>query len=87
MVELSVRANDYMDNTNNNYGVYSIELFVDDSLRFSSRMDGYSRTENRLINAWVDYDRYIKRGEWYQHTSVQENNPLRILSYSYQKPP
>lgn len=80
MVELSVRANDYMDYTNNSYGVYSIDLFVDDSLRFSSRMDGYSRTENRLINAWVDYDRYIKRGEWYQHTSVQENNPLRILS-------
>lgn len=81
MVELSVKANDYMDNTNNKYGVYSIELFVDDSLRFSSKMDGYSRTENRLINAWVDYDRYIKSGEWYQHTSVLENNPLRILSH------
>lgn len=79
-VGLSVRANDYMDNTNNNYGVYSIELFVDDSLRFSSKMDGYSRTENRLINAWVDYDRYVNSGEWFQHTSVLDNNPLRILS-------
>lgn len=80
MVELSIKANDYMDNTGNNYGVYSIELFVDDSLRFSSNMDGYARTETRLINAWVDYDRYVKKGDWYQRTNILENNPLRILS-------
>lgn len=79
-IGLSVKANDYMDGTNNTYGVYSIEVIVDDSLRFSSKMDGYARSETRLINAWVDYDRYSKKGEWYQNTFILENNPLRILA-------
>lgn len=78
-IGLSIKANDYMDNTHNTYGVYSIEVLVDDSLRFASKMDGYARSETRLINAWVDYDRYSRRGEWYQNTFIHENNPLRIL--------
>lgn len=75
-----VRSYDYMDDTHNKYGVYRIELMVDDVLLFSSRMDKYSFIENRLINAWVDYGKYMENGEWYQKMFVVENNPLRALS-------
>lgn len=80
MVGFGVRAYDYMDKTHNKYGVYKIELLVDGVLCFSSRMDNYSFAENRLINACVDYRRYIENGEWYQKMFVVENNPLRALS-------
>lgn len=78
-VGFAIKAKDVMDNTNNSYGVYSIKLYVDDSLRFSSNMDGYARNETRLINAWVDYERYIKKGDWFLRSYILENNPLRIL--------
>lgn len=79
-VGLSVQCDDIMDNTSNKYGVYSIELFVDDSLRFSSRMDGYALADTRLINAWSDYVRFFEKGEWFLRSYILENNPLPILA-------
>lgn len=78
-VGFAIEAEDFMDDTNNRYGVYSIEMYVDDSLRFSSRMDGYALNETRLINAWADYKRYHDDGDWFLRSYVLENNPLRIL--------
>lgn len=79
-VGFGVKALDYMDGVNNKYGVYRMELWVDDSLRFSSQMDRFSFAENRLINAWADYPRYVNGGEWFLRMFVLENNPLRALS-------
>lgn len=78
-VGFAIKAEDFMNDTQNRYGLYSIEMYVDDSLRFASRMDGYALGETRLINAWVDYGRYNDDGEWYLRSYVLENNPLRIL--------
>ena len=36
--------------------------------------------ENRLINAWVDYEAYYMRGEWFMRSHLIDNNPLRLLS-------
>lgn len=74
-----IKALDYMDGTSNNYGVYHVELFVDDSLRFESRMDNFSFAETRLINAWADYTRYVNDGEWFLRSFIQSNNPLRAV--------
>ncbi len=79
-VGFGVKALDYMDGVNNKYGVYRMELWVDDSLRFLSRMDNFSFAENRLINAWADYPRYVNDSEWFLRMYVLENNPLRALS-------
>jgi hypothetical protein len=69
-----------MGNTSTNYGVYRIELTVDDSLLYSSAMDSVSFSENRLINAWVDYEAYYMRGEWIMRSHLIDNNPLKLLS-------
>lgn len=78
-VGFALKAKDLMNDTHNSYGLYSIELYVDDSLRFASRMDGYARRETRLINAWADYRRLMEKGDWFLKSYVLENNPLRIL--------
>lgn len=80
VIGIAVKAQDHMDNTSNKYGVYSIDMLVDDELHFSSRMDYVAFSENRLINAWVDYAEYIENGEWFQRAYILPNNPLRILS-------
>ncbi len=79
-VGFGIKALDFMDNTSNNYGVYHMELAVDDSLLYSSTMDRVAFSENRLINAWVDYEAYYMRGEWFMRSHLLENNPLRLLS-------
>lgn len=78
-VGFGVKALDFMDGTSNNYGVYRVELYVDDSLRFESRMDNFSFAETRLINAWADYARYVNGGEWFLRSFIQGNNPLRAV--------
>lgn len=79
-VGFGIKALDYMDNTSNSYGVYRIELRVDGKLLFTSTMDRVAFTENRLINAWVDYEAYYLRGEWFMRSHLLDNNPLRLLS-------
>lgn len=81
-VGFGVKALDYMNGTNNKYGVRRIELYANDSLLFSSTMDNFSFAETRLINAWVDYGRYINDGEWFQRLHILDNNPLRALDSS-----
>lgn len=79
-VGFGVKALDYMDDTHNKYGVYRLELFVDGVELFRSEFSNFSFDENRLINAWVDYERYINGGEWFQKLFVPGSNPLRVLT-------
>ena len=78
-VGFGIKALDYMDGTSNKYGVCRVELFVDDSLRFDSKMEQFSFGETRLINAWADYTRYVDEGEWFLRSFILGNNPLRAL--------
>lgn len=79
-IGFSVNAEDFMDNTSNRYGVYTIELFVDDSLRFSSRIDSYALSETRLINAWAEYKRLYDTGEWFLRSYILDNNTLPFMT-------
>lgn len=80
-VAFGVRALDYMDGTNNKYGVYRINLIVDGDTIFNSVMDNFSFDENLLINAWIDYGRMYFNNEWYQKLYVESNNPLRAIDF------
>ena len=79
VVGFGVKALDYMDGTNNKYGIRKIELFVDGKKRFSSVMDNFSFSEDLFINSWIDYGRMYNDGEWFQKLFVAENNKLRVL--------
>ena len=45
----------------NNYGVRSVVLYVDTTEVFRSTVDGVLPEENRMINAWTDYEENVKR--------------------------
>ena len=61
-IAFGIEALDYMDKTTNKYGLYRIELSVDGNLCFENRMDSYTFSENKLIQACVDQARE-RRGE------------------------
>ena len=75
-IAFGIEALDYMDNTTNKYGLYSIELSVDSVLCFESRMDGFSFSENKLILACVDQGRENRGEGTFQKMFSMPNNPF-----------
>ena len=78
-IGFGIKALDFMDNTTNKYGVYRIDFFVDGVKCFSSTMDKFSFSEDRAINAWLDYDRCIRENQWIQRLHILDNNKLPQL--------
>lgn len=75
-IAFGIEALDYMNNTSNKYGLYSIELLVDSVQCFEMRMDSYTFSENKLILACVDQARE-RRGEGtFQKLFRMPNNPF-----------
>ncbi|NMA74445.1 MAG: M23 family metallopeptidase [Bacteroidales bacterium] len=70
-IGVAIRAFDYMDNTTNNFGVYTVILEVDGLEVFRSVMDRFSVYEDRMINSWT-YKRYMK-------SFIEPGNTLRML--------
>ena len=78
-IAVGIKAYDYMDGTHNNYGVRLVKLFVDSIEVFCSTVDGFLPKENRMINAWTDYEEYATKASWYMRSQVLPGNRWRML--------
>ena len=78
-ISAGIKAYDYMDGTSNNYGVRSVKLYVDSVEVFSSTVDGFLPDENRMINAWTDYEEYATRNSWFMRSRILPGNTWRML--------
>ena len=78
-IAVGIKAYDYMDGTSNNYGVRSVKLFVDSVEVFSSMVDGFLPYENRMINAWTDYEEYATKNSWFMRSQILPGNTWRML--------
>lgn len=78
-IAAGIKAYDYMDGTQNNYGVYSVVLYVDDTEVFRSTVGGVLFSENRMINAWTDFEEHERRNSWVMRSHILPGNRLRIL--------
>jgi hypothetical protein len=68
---VGIKAYDYMDETNNRYGVHTVSLSVDDKEVFRSVADHFSANESRMIYSWT-YNAYMK-------SFIEPGNKLRML--------
>jgi murein DD-endopeptidase MepM/ murein hydrolase activator NlpD len=64
-------------------GIYSIDLYLDDSLYFSQKANKFPFSETRYCNSLIDYEQFIKAGHRINRLFVQPNNKLSI----YQQTP
>ena len=78
-IAVGIKAYDYMDGTSNNYGVRLVTLLVDSVEVFRSTVDGFLPDENRMINAWTDYEEYATRGSWFMRSQILPGNTWRML--------
>ena len=74
-----ISGKDYMDGTSNFYGVHAVTLYVDSVEVFSSKTDAVLPDENRMINAFTDYDELVRSRRLIMRSYVLPGNRLRLL--------
>ncbi len=52
---IAINANDYMNGVKNTQGIFSVKMFVDDTITFSYKLKKISFYETRYINSFIDY--------------------------------
>jgi hypothetical protein len=67
-----------MNNTNNRFGISSIELQIDTMPWFSYEINEFSFSETRYINAHIDYEAYQNKGLDIERTFVLPNDKLSL---------
>jgi len=59
-IGIHVEVFDYLDGASNRCGVYTLGLFVDDIPVYGQRLDEFSFSETRYVNAHIDYEEMIR---------------------------
>ncbi|WP_455496978.1 M23 family metallopeptidase [Coprobacter sp.] len=75
---LGVKAYDYMNETTNIYGVYSIRLYVDEKLIYSSAIDRFSFDKSRMVNSFIDYEDWVRHKSFIMRSYVAPGNYLPV---------
>lgn len=75
-IGFGIHANDYMDNTNNIYGVKSVKLFCDSLEVFSFNMESVDFDTSKMINSLTDYDYWYRRKIFYMKSFLEKGNTL-----------
>ena len=78
-VGFGIWANDYMEITYNRYGVRKTEFFVDGHLVFSSDVGCVPVEDNMMVNAWGDYEHFLRYNVWYMRSFILPGVTLPCL--------
>jgi len=73
-----VKTYDHMDKVSNWNGVYSLDMYVDDQLSYSWKMESFSFDETRYINAHLDYAEQVAKKSYYNRCYQLPGNQLSI---------
>ncbi|PVX52593.1 peptidase M23-like protein [Balneicella halophila] len=57
-IGFALDTRDYMNGTRNYYGIYQLDMYVDEQLEHSFTFDKFSFSESRYLNAHIDYALY-----------------------------
>ncbi len=77
-IGFSVKTHDLLNNATNKNGVYSVEMYVNDTLAYHHNLETFAFNESKYINLLIDYPFYAKRYRKYQKTYIEPNNKLSI---------
>ena len=78
-IGVALRAEDYMNDTYNRYGVKEITLFADGKQIFHSNLEHYLIPETHYVNSFTDYEYYKKTGFSFIRSFVEPGNKLRFI--------
>lgn len=76
-VSLGIVAFDKSENSTSRNGIYSYNLKIDDNLFWQFKIDEFSFSDSRYVNACIDYEIYTKTSERYLITKKLPNNQFQ----------
>lgn len=82
---LGFHVEDFMNGSSNWLGVYSLKVFVQDSLHFEIKMDAIDLNINRMMNSYIDYPSYKTTKKMFQLAYILPNNFMDLYPFSTQK--
>ncbi len=80
LISFGIRTDDLSSSSPFHWGIYSAELQMNDSTVNAFRMDDFSYSDSRYINACIDYSKYKKEKIFVQHFASLPGNKLNIFS-------
>ena len=79
-VGFALWADDYMQGTYHHYGVREQILMLDGQEIFRAVVNNVPIGQNRLVNAWGDYDHWLHHRVWFLKSYIEPGNMLPILT-------
>ena len=73
-----LKSTDYYDNSSNRCGVYSINMYIDQQLKYQLKFDEIDFETNIQTNIHKDYSAYQKQREKIHKMYIHPNNELQI---------
>src|SRR6056297_590248 len=77
-IGFGIETYDYLNESNNKCGVYSIELKINNSRIYYHEIQEIPFHKMRFINTHIDYETKIKDGRKFQKSFISPNNDLSI---------
>lgn len=77
-IGFGIKVQDFVNNSYNRCGVYSIKLLVDGRRVYYHEMEQFSFYTTRYLNSLVDFEHRAIHRSWIQKSFVQPNNQLQI---------
>lgn len=78
-VGFGLYAEDFMQGSDNRYGIRHTALYVDGEEVFSSDVDDIPMSANKMVNVWGDYDYYALNQQWFMRSFLLPGNKLPFL--------
>lgn len=80
LVSFGIAAGDKITALSNYYGIYEAAISIDDSLQSAFRLNDFSYSDTRYVNASIDYKTRLSGGSFIQHLSRLPGNEISIYS-------
>ena len=75
---IGIQAYDTHNHSNLRNGFKNLSIFIDNELSFQYRINEFSFSETRYVNAVIDYEEFMRSKRRFIQTRVLPNNPLNI---------
>ncbi len=82
-VGFAIKAYDHMDRIGNWNGVYSIDMYNNDSLWYNTTMETFSFDETRCINAHLDYEEQVTKKSYFNRCFKLPGNGMTSIYRSH----
>ncbi len=77
-IGLAIKTHDLLNAAPNKNGVYSVDMYVNDTLKYHHDLETFAFSESKYINLLIDYELYAKKRRRYQKTYIEKANKLSI---------